>query len=391
MNSMHDKRMVFGHHSQQPIDKSLIRGLTMVELLVAMTLSLLIALAAISSLTVTRRGFTTIDAASQLRDNGRFAAELIQRLGVQSGFKDVMYAGRDATDINANTRPNVTGFDNALSSSSDPLNSSTARTPGVAGYGSDVLILGNQLVRRNDNSPDADGSMIDCNGNTLTTNAAPFARDNRTYSILSVAVSNGEPSLMCSTVDANGTISANPQPIIEGVENFQVLYGTEDVTAGTAPASTYGITAGAVPNAALDIFIPDPPTAADTTALQTWRTAWATWEATINKAPNKYLRADQLAVTTGSPTQNAIDTFANWRRVRSLRIGIILRGAPNSAQNSVPQTLYPFGSAKSGSSGTVGSALSSTTDIGTVFSAPTDGRLRQVLTFTVHLRNDQGL
>ena len=50
-----------------------------------------------------------------------------------------------------------------------------------------------------------------------------------------------------------------------------------------------------------------------------------------------------------------------------------------------------FGKAKSSATGTDGSALSSSGDPGTIFTAPADGRLRQVLTFTVHLRNDQGL
>src|SRR5674476_903590 len=110
-------------------------GLTMVELLVAMVISLLIALAAISALTVTRRGFSTVDAASQLRDNGRFTADLIQRLAVQSGFKDVLYASQPATaaEVAANKAPNITGFNNALSSASDPLNAYTARTTGVDG------------------------------------------------------------------------------------------------------------------------------------------------------------------------------------------------------------------------------------------------------------------
>ncbi|MFN5940974.1 MAG: PilW family protein, partial [Polaromonas sp.] len=48
-------------------------GLTLVELLVALAISAVIALAAISALIVSRQGFTTVDAASQLRDNARFA------------------------------------------------------------------------------------------------------------------------------------------------------------------------------------------------------------------------------------------------------------------------------------------------------------------------------
>jgi type IV pilus assembly protein PilW len=343
------------------------RGFTMVELLVAMVISLLIALAAIAALTVTRRGFSTVDASSQLRDNSRFTADLIQRLGVQSGFKDVLYAARPATqkDNTDDIAPSVTGFNNALSSSSDPLNASTARTAGVDGYGSDVLVLRNQLVQLDPGSNDADGSMIDCMGRTLTTGAAPTGRDNRMASILSVDVSTGEPSLMCATVNASGSISTN-QPIIQGVENFQVLYGTEGVTPGTAPAVTYGLTANA----------PAPTTSG----------AWTTWAASINQVPDRYLRADQMTVAG-----DTVSTNANWRRVRSIRIGMILRGPPNSAQNAVAQTLYPFGPAKSSDTGTTGSAFASASDPGTIFNAPADGRLRQVVTFTVHLRNSQGL
>lgn len=366
----------------------------MVELLVAMVISLLIALAAIASLTVTRRGFATVDASSQIRDNSRFAADLIQRLGVQSGFKDVMYAGVDATlaESSSDKAPSVKGFNNALSSASDPLNVFTARTSGVEGYGSDVLILRNQLVRLNENSNLADGSMIDCSGNSVKTAGAPSTRDERRESVLSVGIgpSTDEPSLMC-TWRSPTTGNWTTEPIIQGVENFQVLYGTEDVTPGTAPAETYGITAGKSAPAAKTLFTPNPASTADLTALANWKAAWTAWEGSINKAPNKYLRADQMSVTSGTAAQNLIDTNANWRRVRSLRIGMILRGPANSAQNAESLTLYPFGLAKSGSAGAPGSALSSSNDPGTVFVAPADGRLRQVLTFTVHLRNDQGL
>ena len=93
----------------------------------------------------------------------------------------------------------------------------------------------------------------------------------------------------------------------------------------------------------------------------------------------------------GAGDPNSAATYNNWRRVRSIRIGMVLRGGANSAQERVAQTLYPFGLGKSSNSGALGSAMSSANDIGTIYSAPADGRLRQVVTFTVHLRNDQGL
>jgi type IV pilus assembly protein PilW len=338
-------------------------GLTLVELMVAMVIGLLITLAAVTTLTVSKQGFTTVDAASQLRDNGRFAADLIQRLGVQSGFKDAWYAGR-YSDSNADVAPSIYGFNNSLPSASDPLNDSIART---TPDGSDVLILRNQLVKLNSdpNNNDADGSMIDCMGNAKTTDSAPINRNDRDSSILSVDISRGEPSLMCTTINKVTGVPST-QPIVRGVEVFQVLYGTEGVTANTAPPVTYTRTAGA-----------PAPTASD---------AWKEWEAHLDQAPDKYLRADQLTVPG-----DTISTNANWRRVRSLRIGMILRGAPNSAQNSVATDLYPFGLAKSSGSGDKGSAMYATDDTGAKFHAPADGRLRQVVTFTVHLRNSQGL
>ena len=66
-------------------------GLTLIELLVAMTIGLLIVLAAAAALLVSRQGFFAVDAASQLRDNARYAQDIIQRLGVQAGFKNVFF------------------------------------------------------------------------------------------------------------------------------------------------------------------------------------------------------------------------------------------------------------------------------------------------------------
>lgn len=325
-------------------------GLTLVELLVALVISLLIALAAIAALTVTRQGFNAVDASSQLRDNGRFSADLLQRLGVQSGFRDLAYAAAETVTTavegsTTNPDPNIFGFNNAKISASDPTHASDARTASEVGFGSDVLVMRYQSVETFPGSKVADGSMIDCAGNGSTT----VYPDNyiREVSVLHVALSLGEPALMCTTIKiSDGTITT--QPIIQGVENFQVLYGTDGVTPGAAPT------------------------------------------ATTDSVPDRYLRADELTVAS-----DAVGTNANWRRVRSLRIGMVLRGPANSAIDKTTTTYYPFGLAKNSATGTPGLAMSQTVasanDPGTVFTPALDGRLRQTITFTVHLRNAQGL
>ena len=324
------------------------RGLTLVELLVALAISTLIAIAAVSALIVSRQGLTTVDGASQLRDNARFATELIQRLGVQAGFDDITYAASTRTAADApNPDPSVFGFHNATASATDPSHVATTRTvAGSAGYGSDVLVLRYQTVSPFPNAPTSDNSMIDCSGNASS--ILPVSRDDQMWSVLHVAPSSvdGELSLMCSSANpSTGVISV--QPIIRGVEDFQVLYGAVGVIPFTAP-----------------------------TALPTSTVA------------DRYLRADQMTVPA-----DAVGTNANWRRVRSLRIGMILRGPVGSSPESTTQpTLYPLGQAKDSSGGSVGSALSSAlVDPGTVYTPAVDRRLRQVVTFTVHLRNEQGL
>ena len=329
------------------------QGMTLIEVLVALVISLLIGIASISALAVARQGFTTVDASSQLRDNARFSADLISRIALQAGYKDRAYAFQpaSASDMALNATPNVSGYNNALISSSDPINSSTARTSSVAGYGSDVLILMHQNTESYAGSGLPDGSMIDCMGNSSTAGVdLPSDRYDRVTSVLHVDVSQGETSLMCTT-QKKSTGLWSTQPIVQGVENFQVLYGTDNVIANTAPTA---------PNTA----VPCPG---------------------CTSVPNRYLRADQMVVSGDS-----VATNNNWRRVRSIRIGMVLRGTLNSQQERVSQTFYPFGAAKASNAGAVGSALSGSADIGTVFTPTVDGRLRQTLSFTVHLRNDQG-
>lgn len=324
------------------------RGLTLIELMVALAISLIIVIVALTTLVVARKGFNAVDTASQLRDNGRFASDVIQRIAVQAGFKELRYATQPPTaaEVAANIYPNIYGFDNSLISASDPLNSASARTASVLGYGSDILILRYQALETFPGSGTADGSMINCNGKAVS--VIPSTRDERYSSIFHVTVGiDGEPTLYCTTMNlATGAVDES-QPLIQGVEEFQVLYGID--------------------------------------GFSTVNTAF---NGTIDSIPERYLRADQLVVG-GNPASAA--TYNNWRRVRSIRVGMILRGSLNSAQERVAQTLYPFGLGKASSAGTLGSAMSSASDIGTIFSAPADGRLRQVVTFTVHLRNDQSL
>ena len=318
-------------------------GLTLLELLVAMTLGLLIVLAAAAALQVSRQGFFAVDAASQLRDNARYAQSIVQRVGVQAGFKNINMLVPPPPEDPANPfEPSVFGINNAKRSTSTAWDAGSTWGTSDAGKNSDILVLRAHVsTTTGEVGSPSDGSMIDCLGE-----APPVTSelDGGFFNILHVQASSaGEPALMCTRAAAGGGFEA--QPLVQGVESFQVLYGVDNVVPNTAPTGA------------------------------------------TDSVPDRYLRADQLTVTG-----NDAATYANWRRVRSLRIGMVLRSQPGSAVDTASQTFYPLGTSRSSASGAIGSAFAhATNDPGTVFTPPVDRRLRQVVTFTVHLRNFQDL
>lgn len=306
-------------------------GLTLVELMVAMVLGLLIAAASVAALIVARQGFKSVDSTAQLRENARFAATLIQRVAVQAGFENAAYGL-----ITSPKDPGLSGFDDALvptdlsAWTTAPAGiSDGGRSGGCGGVtdtsclnGSDVLIVRYWGVSR---GGVADGTMINCSGM-----AEPEGTD-RAYSIFHVVRSAaGEPTLACTYRNPT-TLAWTTVPLVGGVEAFQVLYGTDTRNAAGAAGE--------------------------------------------DSVSDQYLRAAQLATT---PTGVALD---NWRRVRTLRIGLVLRGPVPDAVDRA---------ATGGASVPVlGDGFIDAADTGSGLTIAADGRLRQRMVFTIHLRNAQ--
>jgi type IV pilus assembly protein PilW len=313
------------------------KGLTLVELLVALAISTIITIAAFSAMIVSRQGFSASDAASQLRDNSRFATDLLQRLGVQAGYVSDAFTTTVPLPNAPDPDPAITGFNSALADGSSPSTTFIAR-PSTTVDGSDVLVLRYQAAEAFAASGAVDNSMINCAGNPAPNTSVN--REDWVVNVLHVAVAaDGEPSLMCSL--QNG----NPQPIVRGVETFQVLYGVNGVTlTGEAPAV-----------------------------------------ANTQNLPTRYLRADQLIVPG-----NVKLTNNNWRRVRSLKIGMVIRGPTGSAAENAAITYFPLGASPNANGDPGGSTVSSN-DPGSAFTPVSDTRLRQVVNFTIHLRNFQDI
>lgn len=326
-------------------------GLTLLELLVALGLGLIVVAIAAAALLLGQQGYRAVDATTALRDRERFAADLISRVVVQAGYQDFGTANvvlrSSAKALGIDPEPDIYGWNNAVYKVPDDLllSSSTKITtgnrPGDCGSvtdtsclnGSDVLVVRFQGVSTASGGTTPDNTMINCQGQ----GEAGLVSDNlneRAVSMFHVARgADGEPSLYCSYYNLNTGLWVAAQPIIEGVETLQLLYGTDGVTAATVPSTA--------------------ATAQDSVA-------------------DRWLRADQLTVSG-----NLAATRENWRRVRSVKVGMVLRAPVGSAQQSTTATFAPLGS-----------LYADNADVGSSLSVAADRRLRMVSNFTVHLRNN---
>jgi type IV pilus assembly protein PilW len=298
-------------------------GLTLVELMVALVLGMLIAAAAVAALIVARQGFNSVDENSQLRENARFAASLIQRIASLSGFENAA-EGFISTD---KSPLELRGWDNALLDTSTlpatQVNDSRDTDCTVADTscdnGSDILRVAYMGVSRPAGTTTPDGSIINCAGLPEAERGTPA------YSVFHVVRgAGGEPVLACSYQEPGLGGVWRTQPIAQGVEGFQVLYGVDTLDAGGVAGE--------------------------------------------DSVADLYLRAADVAAA------------GQWSRVRSLRIGMVLRGPTGSAPDKA-------GSAES--IPVLGPGFSDADDVGSDLTVAADARMRHRLVFTVHLRNAQ--
>ena len=331
-----------------------------------MGLGLLVIAIAGGALLLGRQGFDAVDSGTQLRDKQRLAVDLLTRTIVQAGFEDYAAGAAFRADYKGDTtslEPDIFGWNNAIYANPGiDISATTAITngnrPGKCGgvmdtscrNGSDILVVRYQGVTSPTIPAESDNSMINCGGQGdkgLVTNDL----NERGASLFHVKTVNGEPSLYCSYYSHKSGSWEN-QPLIEGVESFQVLYGTDRVTPGIAPPSTVGIPVDEDP--------------------------------LLDSIAERWLRADQLTVA-GNPKA----TRDNWRRVRAVRIGLVLRGPVGSAQQSAAATLMPLGVAYTDSANDDKSALGVAADRRLrIPNASAQAGISLPSAFTVHVRND---
>lgn len=307
--------------------------MTLVELMVSLVISSLIVIAAAAFLLGSSRTRDTQDAAGELQDTARFVTEIITRNIQQAGFQNHIDGSqgsivrREGNKFDASIQePDVRGWNNSAAGSDLDHGSHDRSTNRV--NNSDTLVLRFQglstMVSTGTGTAtvtgmQADGSMIDCRGQPVgLDDASAVTNADIASSVFEIRQSTGaEPELRCKYKNSSGNWVS--EVIARGVEVLQVMYGLD--TNGD--------------------FVPD------------------LWQ-----------NAQQVDVAANQ---------ADWRKVRAIRVGMVLRSSARAGLIGGAITYQPLGAQFS---------QSTTTDPGSSFTAADDGRLRKVVTFTVNVRND---
>lgn len=241
------------------------RGMTLVELLVALAVGLGVMLAAGRLLLLANDAYAAQVESAVIGEGGRYALELIDRAVHQSAALDPerLSAAGSAT------------FDSAPAPLAGLDARSLARTTPALGdplpdaiNGSDVLAI---RFPGAGPAPAGDGSVVSCAG-------FASAAGEEGWSIFYVARnSEGEPELRCKY---RGSTNWSADALVSGVDGFQVLYGLDTDTPRDGVA-------------------------------------------------NRYLNASAVAALDAGLAGLAADEFnrqTHWKRIVSVRVGLLLHG-----------------------------------------------------------------
>ncbi|MDN2712709.1 PilW family protein [Janthinobacterium sp. SUN118] len=307
-------------------------GMSLVELLVALSLGALLMLAASTVLLAASGSYFDQSASARLDDNGRYALDAIARAVRQTAYVNwdssaapVAHAAHDSA--------NIAGLD---AHSLDKNSEGISQPLPAAVHGSDVLALRYYGAGMGENG---DGSVLNCAGFGV---GAAQTEAQRGWSIFYVAQgADGEGELRCKYRGANGW---GADAIIRGVDTFQVLYGLDTDTPPDGVANQF------VKASALDAY--------DAALL--------------------------LVGASAAERQRDFARRTHWKRVASVRVALLLHGEAGEAEKTGPAQFDLFGAAYAEAHG------ASDTGVRIARSALPDalrGRLRHMLQTSILLRN----
>lgn len=308
-------------------------GMTIVELMIAMTLGLIVILAGSALLLTSKSSYVTLNDAAQLQDTGRYALEVIGRAVHQTSYVSRNSEGVPLTTASTNS-PDIRGLDahslnGAMPEIQSPLQKSANSSDVLA-----VRYFGSGA------GANGDGTVLNCAGlGVPEVKSIDDVESGRGWSIFYVAVdSSGEPELRCKY---HGKNSWTSEAIARGIESFQVLYGIDTDADGMSNAF---ITADGINELDQNLIL---------------------------TGENASVRAIELHKKT------------NWKKVVAVKVALLVRSAQKSRSDALLNKYELFGSEYSNAIGSDNGTVISEADI----PAKERNRLRKIFQQTIMLHN----
>ena len=248
-------------------------GLTLVEMMVAITVGLILIAGVIQIFTSSKQTYRIQDATSRLQENGRFAVDMLRRdvrmggfwgcnsnitnvssnLNAPGNYVDITLSGISGTDGAAGAPDTIT-LQGAFSSGLNVNSHSQAAASFATPVGNDLtqfeIILVSDCnkadISQISNANPASGSVVVNTGVGAPGNATKppqYPPDSSIYHVRKMTYSiqngaSGQPGLFLN-------VDGVDQEVVEGVEDMQILYGEDTDANNTAnryvPAGTAGL------------------------------------------------------------------------------------------------------------------------------------------------------
>lgn len=339
------------------------RGLTLVELMVAIIIMLMITMATVALYAVNSTSYRTVDSTQDMDATARYVFSIMGTAIGNSGYAlwtPALTQG-SASDPNPTMPPAVQslfnqsapgncsgtaatepcpllGFDSAALTNPTSITDFGSKNNANAINGSDLFAV--RFYGSGSDSPAGDGTMVTCAGQSVPAPTGTPDTSELGLSLFwistpkkrSTGSTDEEPSLYCTDRAwsvSGGAWTRSTDLIARGVEIMQIVYAEDRAKAdGTLYVAT------------------------DYTNNN------------VDDVPDQWVKAEDVN---------------NWQHVKAIRVGLVLRGAPGSAQVKEAWTGYPLGKDFVNSSSTY------------QFTAPNDNRLRKAYVATFMLRNNPNL
>jgi type IV pilus assembly protein PilW len=303
----------------QPSRGPVVRGRTLIELLVALVIGFVILGAVMLTSVGTKRTSSVNQQMARLQEDAAIAANLLTTQLRLAGYSAVRVQpavtppAPISGPVITNRRyggPPVVGCENGFNNNTVANYGLLTCAAGAANSAPDAL----SIIYEGDASntvPTAGAAALsgtDCLGAEVTATtpvdfvgsdgAETYARvENRFY--IAPDPNTGNPALYCAGVGSNG-FANNPQPLIDNVIDMQITYGVSNIPSGAArEAST------------------EP------------------YFDTV-----RYMRADQVTALPKFPDNNTPPPDAFWRRVNGATVCLLLRSEPGALDKSTQATQY---------------------------------------------------